>query len=121
MSEAEAYVNPLRVVRPLNHRERDRLEMLVKRQVYLRTRIGSARPEDSAHKVNLWVREESALDWVVTGLQGSSPVEREMTAAMGAVADLLAETLALDGKYSPELDAARQKARDLLREWSARR
>jgi len=56
-----------------------------------------------------------------TQAQGPSAVVVDLPTAMAAIADLLAETLDFDGKWSPGLDAARAKGRELLREWSAKR
>jgi len=44
----------------------------------------------------------------------------DLASAMAVIGDLLAETLPMEGKWSPDLDRAREAGRNLLKEWSAK-
>lgn len=119
----------LTVVRPLSHRERDRVEVLTRRRDYLRVRLEAAVSTDTTGAPNWWVREASALDWVLAVLAGTpgdaaglaEARRTDLVAAMAVIGDLLAATLPFEGQWSPELDKAREAGRTLLREWSAKR
>lgn len=116
------------LARPLSRRERDRVEALTRRRDYLRGRLAVATGTDATGAPNWWVRESSALDWVLLALAeppadaaGLAEARRsDLVAAMAVIGDLMAATLSLEGQWSPELDKAREAGRTLLREWCAK-